>query len=550
MHVLSTAPDAYVVFYPYQRERTRGLDIRDQATALAVDQVLVRNEIISITRAKSKSGGTFSITLSSASNWKSRLHPGAWCVIYMSDRQLTGEEGGELNSGFKMLGMIKSVRRQESVSKETGTRSIRYVISGEDFQTIFNCPIYINVNIARALAGDDSFRAAFFSLFEDKRLGDRTKPHDIVNVLVDNLIGRANHQIDPQTNEVLPSNSLQSQTRSGAPVQVPTEVYRRILGPGITIRGNLFAGMLANFLQTNLVGMTTFTQEIGGNVSAWSLIQAWANSMLNEVYTELLPVNVDGRTVLRPSVVLRAIPFSNQRIHPSNILFRDAESVTADPKSIPSSLVKQNQAAHFYVSKVISEGEIYGIDHGKSDGERFSFFFVPPNISLFNQNTNEIELISDILSRVGRNNIADDVSIARYGSRPYVSSSSYRPDSESSKALFTQIVVDLWKDAYLYENGVVSIAGSAEYIPVGTNIVFGDRGWVAHVEQVQDTFTVAPDGKKAYRTNISFVRLQKVNGGGPIDLTEARAEAGREIASEHTPEHGGAASTTFKPEGE
>lgn len=125
--------------------------------------------------------------------------------------------------------------------------------------------------------------------------------------------------------------------------------------------------------------------------------------------------------------------------------------------------------------------------------------------------------------------MADLASIQRYGLRPYITQTPYIANGPSGENFLSinQIVSDMWDKAALYESGQVMLIGSAEHIPVGTNIHFRERGWLAHVEQVDHSFSVAPDGTKSLRTTLTFVRLQMLNGD-PVDLTEQAEDQDRE----------------------
>ena len=81
------------------------------------------------------------------------------------------------------------------------------------------------------------------------------------------------------------------------------------------------------------------------------------------------------------------------------------------------------------------------------------------------------------------------------------------------------IIRDMWHSAYKYRNGQVNLIGTKDHIPVGTNIEFKEREWIAHVEGVNHRYSVAPDGHKTFRTTIAFVRMQKTDGT-PIDVAK------------------------------
>lgn len=535
----SASSDAEVLFFPYEKEITKGMNAQS-SNLLDSKQVSSRDDIIELTTSKSKAGvGTFSVTLASSKNYKKILHPGCWCLIYISDQRVLGAKLQQKNyatfkeSGFKMLGIVRTVRRQEFISPETGIKSIRYQVSGEDFQSIFNVPIYVNRNLT-GLGGKTDPKAvrdvglATLDLFS---LRSPQSPDKIVTKLIENLIGSARYQGEKKRKV-----STIRASKTGIPVQIPAQVSKILLGesPGDTE----FASSLTTFIQKDLLGIAEFQPDIGGVVPAWSIIQQYVHRILNELYTEILPVQIGDNVRYVPCVVLRAIPFSSKKgLHQTQILFKDSinqidkstgkqvEVIASRYSNSTSAVVtppegEQITDAHFYVSKTINEAEIIGFDLGKSDKERFNFFFVIPSLG----NASDDIVTAQILRQIsGKNfeNIADTASVARYGLRPFITQSNYQLLGTATTT--NEIVRDLWENAHLYENGQVTIIGQPGHIPVGTNVMFAERGWIGHVEAVSHRFRVEPDGKKEYFTTLALSRVQLQNGN-PIDAAETPEE--------------------------
>jgi hypothetical protein len=95
-----------------------------------------------------------------------------------------------------------------------------------------------------------------------------------------------------------------------------------------------------------------------------------------------------------------------------------------------------------------------------------------------------------------------------HGLRPFVQYSNYAVSAKGDATeIINQIVRDMWLNAHLYENGVVQLAGTKEAIPVGTNISLEERGWLGHVEQVENHFSVLGSGMNQFRTSVAFSRL-------------------------------------------
>jgi hypothetical protein len=530
----SVSSDAEVLFFPFEKEITKGMTAQSP-DLLNTRQISTRDDIIELTTSKSKSGvGSFNLTLGSYVNYKKEIHPGCWCLIYMTDQNKLGQELRQKKyatfpeSGFKMLGIVKTVRRQEFISPETGIKSIRYMIAGEDFQSIFNVPIYVNRNLTGLGGKTDpsAVRTVGLATLSLTQLYAPQSPDSIVKILIENLIGSARYQGSNKRKVTTIKGS-----KTGIPVQIPKPVSQILLGesPGDTE----FASALTTLIQKNLLGIAEFQPDIGGVVPAWSIIQQYAHRILNELYTEILPVQIGDDIRLVPAIVLRAIPFSTQKYHSSQIMFKDSinqidetthKQIEVNARRYAKSTAgevkppkgEQVSDAHFYISKSIYETEIIGFDLGKSDKERFNFFFVVPSLANAADDAVTAQILKQISGKAFEN-ISDSASVARYGLRPFITQSNFQLQGQADTV--NKIVKDLWINSHLYENGQVTIIGQPGHIPVGTNVLFVERDWVGHVEAVSHRFRVSPDGKKEYFTTIALSRLQ-TRKGDPIDATE------------------------------
>lgn len=540
-------PDANIVFFPYAVEDTSSLrsgkiSNTEKMKLFPEAGISAQKDIIQIRTTKPKGGaGSWSCMLGSRVNWKGILHSGCWCMIYMSDIPLNGKETSEMGSGLKMLGIVKSVRRVEALDPATGTRTVRFMVSGTDFHSVFETPIYLNVNLNDVAKSGSDVSIANALLVLDKGFGNVLTPDKMVKTLVDSLLGKPAFNAGKSGSRV---NKLAFVGRGGQPYLIPKEVAKRVLGyTNSGSAGDFFTGMVTFFLQNNLVGTTSLQSDIGRLVSTWSLIQTFCHRILNETYTDLLPVNVPSdtgtSTRLTPSIVLRAIPFSTDKsLDNSVIAMKDAKELVvltrqgavADP-GVKIGDVTAGTGAHFYISRSIPEADILEFSSGKTDTERFNLFYVPPNLSLLNdQQRNEASFLRNIINLAGGKfeNIGDTTSIARYGLRPYIAYSDYFvADSNKVIGKTNKIVQDLWATAHMFENGQVTVPGRRTHIPVGTNIEFTERKWIAHVEQVDNSYDVSPNGNKTFRTMIAFVRLQTKEDGKPVDAVEDKHTTGQ-----------------------
>jgi len=525
--IRSQAPDANVIFYPFEVEDTEAKGGRNTIDIKTTD-VVAHDHIIELQTNKPKTGvGTFSMMLSSAVNWKGILHPGCWCIIYISNERLTGEEGGQEDSGLKMLGIVRSIRRSEQTDPATGKKTLRYLVTGEDFHSILTIPIYINQHLTQTLQGE-SLPSGLF-LF-GKQWQAFIRPNEVVKALVDSLLGRPAFIADKGNNSTVVQN-VPLLNRTGVPYRIPEQVARRVFG-GRRAASNFFTGLLTFFFQQDLIGQYFNKTEVPPGVhSLWSIMLSYSNRLLNELYTDLLPVSVFGENLLLPSLVLRSIPFSSptfqkkdQRLISMQQAGGELNKTFKKPATRRSGIAQESRTrgrrkksvgpgrgAHFYVSRKITEGEIFSLNTGKSDRERFNFFLVSPNLGLGQVGEQAVTLALANNPETA----ADKNSLARYGLRPYITQSNFIPTGSTNTDFLelNRICEDLWGRAYLFESGQAILTGSKDFIPVGTNIQFIERDWLAHVEAVSHTYTVDPaSGIKTFRTQISFVRLQTLSG--------------------------------------
>jgi hypothetical protein len=518
MVIDSRTNDAFVVFYPFEKPNTETLSNNSSHEFLKTSQITVKKEILQIQTSKSKgAAGTFSMALTSATNWKSKIRPGAWCFIYIRDSALTGNETSELDSGLKMFGIVKSVRRSETVDG-SGKRSVSFSVAGEDFHSILNNPIYMNINLAKAMArnGSDVLSGQII-LKNDPDLIFPITPGKIAGVIKRVMLGDSRISVNQTTGQAEVDGAVSLPGSANNPIRIPAPVHARLWGSNQSNPANLYAQTIHNSFQKGLPGALISPPGVASCASTWSQMQTFCNPIVNELYTDLQPVMTSpGKMSLIPTIVLRAKPFSSvegAKLHPACIAFTAANNKKGATDS----------SNFFYTSKVIEHN--LGMDLGFSDSERFNFFLVQPSYT-FDQNKNQISLISEFFSKEGKERLIDEVSMNRYGSRPYVATPNYV--NLSDPWLYTMISRDFFKIAHQLENGSVTLPGSGEYIPVGTNVLFKNRKWIGHVEQVNHSFFVNGSGNKTFRTQLVLTRVQNENGT-PIEHDDGPGDSSQLI---------------------
>lgn len=493
-NVHSSSPDSYIVAFPYKKEVSQsGKPL--SADVLDTEPLIIHKDILSVQTNKSKGGvGSWGVELGSSKNYKALLHTGCWVMIYINDTPYEKLEGGAgKDSGLKMFGQIKSLRVVESTDG-SGHRTIRYSISGDDFQSLFNSNIYVNNFMSKRADGGKNSDSII--LFKSPNTTAFWKPSEYATNIFKSIKG-----IDVEKSGT--SLSAVNNGTLGGVLAVPPKVMSQF-----NKSGNKFFSLLAYGIQPSMVGKIPPQPDLGQVFTLWSLLVANSHSILNEVYADLILTNKG----FLPAFVFRAIPFSSNS--------QCSSLVYPEPKTRDGTncILSEKKGVGLYISKEIEENEIFTLNYGKHDAERFNFFLISSPVLLEKQT----KLASQHMIKAaggGMDNVTNKDDIVRNGLRPYISASEYAQSDIKLLTEINEIIKDMWGPAHLFENGQVTIVGSHKHIPVGTNIKFKARGWVAHVENVTHSYHVEGDGSKGFYTTISFVRLQNEKGE-PIDLVD------------------------------
>lgn len=482
-----SAPDAFIRIYSWKDQYT----VASNKKKISQDSVSynIYEGILSIDTEKHKEGpGNWSVHLSGVKNYNAMVYPGDWITIHISDQKINVKDEIEVKKTIKMMGIIKTVRRIESATPD-GVRSIKYVIAGTDWSSALHTPIYINsmlFDFQEAGAKEGALATFVHGVGQEGESARRGGPGTAVQKIL-YVIFAGGHSPD------------KSSLVTGQQFSVPAELVKLVYGKSKIQNSYLsFLNFIINDFQEKMHGISDVRPDFGGVTEGWSLLKTYSNPILNELFAETY-VDKDGN--IMPTLVLRSIPFSQEKLKGAPQLFI---------KDSLDEFYPTNSNNKLYVSKTIDESEIIQLNFGKSDAERFNFWMVTPNQMVPYQE--QFNIAAAIESAGGLAGLGHLISIKRYGLRPYVSSSVFWAEELNGFRTLSLHVRDLWDSAVFHENGMVEIVGSDKHIPVGTNIIFRQRSWAAHVESVSHKYFVDPIGRKGFKTSIGFVRLQDFNG--------------------------------------
>ncbi len=533
---LIRTPHAAVIVWNYDdRITTKGIS----SSFNKVSEVIISTvSLVSITTNKSKGDpvGTFNFTLAPTRNWVATLTPGSWCAILMSNEPFDASsfEHAKPNQ-VKMFGRIETVRVNVSVNEEAA-RSTSFIVSGQDWGSIFRNLIYSDP-VVQDPSDDKGVQAnAFYQQWKQNVFSDNNDtlisgvPNNIQTIL--SILGGAFKL--PETGRL---------AKATHEVTLPEELctYFKFVDPG----GNAISSVkFTDFLsliwgplvdedqydnndvkQTGTSAINPFTLQ--GQHSLWDVLQEHSNVALNEMFLEMYWSALDKG----PQLLLY------NRIRPF--------SYTEDPAS--SNIDTSMRSMFQYVPEhKLDDEAVINVSAGTNWHDKYNFAEIRPNTgesSFFNVLTTPKNQVSQGSDR------GSDV-WDREGFRPIIFSIKQLPyDQDSITAApdldainrWVNLIQEWYFDSHRLLNGQVVMHGSSEYIPVGDNIMF-DAGLIgvthnynsgavdktkvyvlAHVESVQNNFTVNSDGTRSFQTIIQFVRGIIVDenkgliGGGTID---------------------------------
>jgi len=554
---LIRTPHAAVIVWNY-RDRISATTNPSNVADLDINEIIISTvSLTSITTNKSKSDpvGSFNFTLAPTRNWVSVLTPGSWCAILMSNEPLNEQSFQRAKSRqVKMLGRIDTVRVDVSVGDDA-TRSTRYVVSGRDWGSIFNNTVYVDPIVQDPADQGKTMANALYQQFSQNvfsanndvlKLNVPKNLNTILSILGGPIKLPETDRLAKATHEV----SLPSQVANyfrfidGREIQSNSTKFTELL---TLIWGPLKDEDVYDNSAPDLTGTGWLDPfAMVGQHTLWSILQENSNYAMNEMFPEIYwPLEDEGPQFL---LYNRIKPFS----------YTD---LPASPEKINMNMRSKFQ---LIASHRLDDEAIINVNAGTNWADKFNFIEIKPDI-------NELSVLGVLLKAKSQafqgGNSTSEV-FDREGFRPIIFSIKQLPFSANDATTIQGETLSQWVhlakewyfDSHKLLNGTVILHGSSEYIPVGDNIMF-DAGLIgvthnynsqsprektinvlAHVENVQNTFSVNNDGTRSFQTTIQFVRGILVNehkqliGEGTIDsiasaLSKSDSRNGRTVIS-------------------
>jgi hypothetical protein len=481
------------------------------------DPLVVENDCVQCSTTSNKGTLTPSMTatlIMTDINYETSVAPGDFVFVnmlnFLTDARRVADAArakapiNGLNDGFKGIYKVQSVRKSLATDPESGKKFYIFKVTGFAF-TEFNNSIYFNPFMLDPSA-DKQNPLLFASIISTNWANLYNKRsfvnvQDLMAVLIQNFIGTGvSSKGKTDKNSTLKNFNthffipkLVGKYLGVDNAKAAKDVYNFLFGiqkyagqasnatsltsglnpQGLYTRYNRFW-----YTQNKCDGDSILKAEYWNNVKAWSIINQYTNSPLNEIYT-CFRVSPEG-TVM-PTMVFRQIPFTTES-------FKGTTLPTTKFMNLPRWKVDPSL--------------VLGFDIGREEAARINF------VQYFATST--IDVAGTALSlEIAKGNYSYDIKdVQRSGLRPYIIVTQFNEPSGGQglafkSPLWAKIMGDSLIGGHLKMNGTINTVGLVDPIATGDNFEFD--GVVYHIEQVTHTCLISPeDGKKSFRTSISL----------------------------------------------
>lgn len=501
-----------------------------------IEQIIINTASligISTQKRKSSPAGAFEFRLAPTHNWVSRITPGSWCVMLMSqDKPVPQLSASNLGSAdpnlFKMLGRIDSVRVTVGVDQDTGARNTQYVVTGQDWGSVFDTKLYIdpilrNNNFDNLGPIGHSLRIAFDNFitnWADDKKNVLPSSSQVMRAMID-LWGAPVADIGGALADELASGSNPIQLdknpvfSSEAQFKLPTVVaqYMGLTSPADLLGSSINFSSLIKVFSGVLTSLDTYSGDkfedqgfpspdsMYGMHTFWQILTDNCNPVVNELLTD-----IHWGSNGKPKLVLykRAKPFINR----------------SSFEGSDDGVVQLSTSKFSYVRRtLIPLEDVIDINAGTNWRDKVNFIEIRPQPQLQQLNFDvQVKVDSQVIDRKA---------YEREGFKPMIQSAFYMPYQGGEPApleavKWKHLLREWFFNTHLMLNGSMTIIGQNKYIQVGDNVmvdasVFGPSSFnakqsgqatymLAHVESISHNFTVDQNGARNFITTIQFVR--------------------------------------------
>jgi hypothetical protein len=460
---------------------------------------------VSCSNTKSQLSPTFTATLVMGDiNYTTAIHPGDFVflnivnwqtqAVDIAKRAIALEPINDIEDGFCGVYKIQTVRKTLSVDSN-GSKTYQCQIAGAGF-TEFNNIISFNPAIADAFKKEAQDLSQFYlGDFFSQKLKQNSSIQEMIQDLLVVLIGQSlkeDAKVENYGNKHFKMPDGVGKLLGIEGISYASEMYNYIVGvwanksssdgffPGFSTgvgdsRGN---SNVNNFFPTDipLQGDILIGLDDWNNSTAWSIIQQYINSAMNEIYTcyRLSPTN--NNKVL-PTVVIRQKPFTSP------------EFVESD--GIP--VTKFMDLPRW----VLNPDLVYSATLGFEEAARINF------VQCFTRRMAGTAPTDHTLQISLGNFFYDTADIQRNGLKPYTISSNFDFPTKGKEELrakpWARINADWIIGTHLKSAGNIECVGIEDPICVGDNLSFDNT--IYHIESITKNLYLAMDGKNRFTTS-------------------------------------------------
>lgn len=228
-------------------------------------------------------------------------------------------------------------------------------------------------------------------------------------------------------------------------------------------------------------GTTVIIGEYWNQVAAWSIINQYANTTLNELYTAF-KLSPEGNVL--PSVVYRQKPFTSRHFKSQFPNYKATEFLNLPRWRIDPDL-------------------IFDYSFGKEEVARINF------VQIIGKSRG-IPLTSELALQASMQGFGiDGDDVKRNGLKPYITVCDFdfplgngKDKTEIQAPGWNQLVFDWLNNGHLKENGTITCTGLEAPIACGDNLQIDDI--VYHIEEITHTMTTDPEGMKHFETALKL----------------------------------------------
>ena len=527
--VHQTSPAWVLTFLRWEeRDTLRTTPTNGNNYSTIVGPLVVENDCIQLNVSDSKDVLTPSMSATlmiTDVNYETALAPGDFVFVNIlnwesearkvADKARAQSPINGQNDGFKGFFKIQSVRKFLTIDPQSGTKHYSVQITGFAFTEFNNCIYYnqylVEKNNENFFLFASQIGLDWANLQTEKGL---TKIQDVMNYLICAFIGSGHGDLGRKTNELSPvTPNVQFFMPKGVGrllglpyLESAKDAYNYIFGIqqySANSNATLQQGMNPSFLEEDVTddgrfiflpdpveGETVNKTEYWNQQKAWSILNQFTNAPLNELFT-CFRIAPNGS--IMPTVVFRQIPFTTDD-------FQNGSYKVTRFMSVP----------RWNVHPALS----FGFNVGKDEALRMNF------VQYYGKSVNSSTDPAISFEIAMGNYLYDLDDVKRNGLRPYIVTSEFdRLNKVGFKSPgWAKILGDALIGGHLKLSGTISFVGLPEPIAVGDNLQFDNV--VYHIEGINHTAHVQPDGKKMFRTDVTVSSGVDIQSGTHVVYSE------------------------------